>query len=129
MKTWIPQSSCLGPLLFLICINDIKLIFDENEIDIFADDTVIIIISDNIDNKKRLANSKLDKLHEYLTANGLQLNNTKSQSMIMQRKDKQLDSKTNILIESLEFLNDRIFNYSWSKCWQLTQFWSSCKWN
>ena len=124
MKTWIPQSSCLGPLLFLICINDIKLIFDENEIDIFADDTVIIIIGDNFDNKKRLANSKLDKLHEYLTANGLQLNNTKSQSMIMQRKDKQLDSKINILIECLEFLNDRIFNSSWSKCWQLTQFWS-----
>ena len=111
MKTGIPQGSCLGPLLFLIYINDIKQVFNENEINIFADDTVIIIIGDNIDNMKRLANSKLSKLHEYLTANGIQLNNTKSQFMIMRRKGKQLDSKVNILIN-----NEQIREYSWSKC-------------
>ncbi|MEL7309811.1 MAG: reverse transcriptase family protein, partial [Pseudomonadota bacterium] len=61
MKTGIPQGSCLGPLLFLIYINDINQVFDENEINIFADDTVIIITGDNIDQMKHLANFKLAK--------------------------------------------------------------------
>ena len=79
MKTGIPQGSCLGPLLFLIYINDIIQIFDDEEINIFADDTVLIVDGENIDEMKRLANIKLAKLHEYLTANGIQLNYNKSQ--------------------------------------------------
>ena len=79
MKIGIPQGSCLGPLLFLIYINDIIQIFDDEEINIFADDTVLIVDGENIDEMKRLANIKLAKLHEYLRANGIQLNYNKSQ--------------------------------------------------
>ena len=99
MKTGIPKGSCLGPLLFLVYINDMNQVFDEDEINIFADDTVLIINGEKIDDMKRLANIKLVKLYNYLTANGIQLNNNKSQYMIIQRKDKILDDDIHINID------------------------------
>ena len=88
MKTGISQGACLGPLLFLKYLNDINQIFNEDEINIFADDTVLIISGDKMNDMKRLANSKLAKLHEYLTANRIPLNHNKSQYMITQSKSK-----------------------------------------
>ena len=62
----------------------------------FVDDTVLIINGENIDDLKRLANIKLVKLYNYLTANGIQLSNIKFHSMLMHRKDKISDDNINI---------------------------------
>lgn len=61
------------------------------EINIFADITVLIISGDNKYDLKSLANWKLAKLHEYLTADGIKLNHNKSQYMITQSKSNNED--------------------------------------
>ena len=43
IKTWVPQGSILGPLLFLVHINDLPIALKEAIITVFADDTTLTV--------------------------------------------------------------------------------------
>ena len=78
----VPQGFVLGPLLFLIFINDINFIMTSLRKVLFADDTVLYATFDSLTHVGAIMNHYLDILHEWLLANKLKLNINKTNFLI-----------------------------------------------
>ena len=74
----VPQGSVLGPLLFLLYINDIKESSKILEFFLFADDTTVYYSDKTNPGTENLLNLELSKVSVWLAANKLSLNVKKS---------------------------------------------------
>ena len=85
MVNGVPQGSILGPLLFTILISDIKDAIKNCKYHIHADDTQIYFRCkvDQISESIKKINSDLDNIADFSLRNCLQLNNDKSNYIII----------------------------------------------
>ena len=84
----VPQGSILGPLLFLLYINDIASVSSILFSISFADDTTLFYSSKNLHKLSDIVNNELSKMIEWLNANRLSLNIDKTNFMIFKPKGK-----------------------------------------
>ena len=102
----IPQGSSLGPLLFLIYINDLPNCLDMAQPRMFADDTSVSYASDSLDEIQNVINSELKNLNSWLIANRLSLNITKTEFMIIGSRQRMNATQNDIAIR----IRDREIN-------------------
>ena len=78
----VPQGSILGPLLFLLYINDLPNVFANTMLFLFADDTNLFISGQNSQELYEGANNDLNAISEWLQVNRLWLNVKKTHYML-----------------------------------------------
>lgn len=88
IKCGVPQGSLIGPLLFLIYINDLPNCLSEATPRMYADDTNITVASHSVTEIEHLINHELGNLREWLIANRLSLNVAKTEVMFIGSRQK-----------------------------------------
>ena len=91
IKMGVPQGSTLGPLLFILYINDMSNSLDDLSIVHFADDSTIHTPLTKNMNIAPQINIRLAHINKWLSANKLHLNIGKTKYMIFSIKDKPPD--------------------------------------
>ena len=98
ISTGVPQGSILGPLLFIIYMNDISKASDKFHFILYADDTSLVeplssftvTLPENINNISTAINSELKLISEWLALNKLSLNVKKTKMMLFHNRQKTL---------------------------------------
>ena len=96
-KTGVPQGSILGPLLFLVYINDLFKVSKNLFPIMYADDTSLFVSGVHVNELINTGNSELKQICQWLNANKLSLNVKKSKYILFS-KSKSLPDPINPLI-------------------------------
>ena len=102
IKHGVPQGSILGPLFFIIYINDIARSSDILSFYLFADDTTLLYSHKNIEILEQTMNKELVHVSNWLVANKLSLNVKKSNVLLFKSRNSPAIRKINIKINGIQ---------------------------
>ena len=93
----VPQGSILGPLLFLIFINDFPLHIDNVLTDLYADDTTLYCTGRSQACIEQQLQAALHKLSNWCKQNGMLINTAKTKVMLLTTPQKRIHLNENTL--------------------------------
>ena len=108
----VPQGSILGPLLFLIYINELPQCLKHCKSILYADDTLIYYTARTETELQDKINEDLNSLYQWLNNNLLTLNYEKTKFMIFaNKKQPTLASTVDICIQTKKILQEKSLKY------------------
>ena len=106
VKCGVPQGSILGPLLFLLYVNDLKNASSVLDPIMFADDTNLFYTHSNIRKLFLTMNEELASINQWFTSNRLSLNAEKTKYSFFHKPSKTGD--TTLMLPKLTISNNVI---------------------
>ena len=106
----VPQGSVLGPLLFLIYINDIDYSID-NPPRLFADDTALLASASSLNELKNKLNADLNSVSHWMKLNRLTLNSSKTNTVVFPPTVTEKFSPIQIMLNSDIVTNSECIEY------------------
>ena len=107
MKCGVPQGSVLGPLLFLLYVNDISNSTTSLQYIIFADDTNVFCSNSDFRSLQRILNTELPKLSLWFRSNKLSLNLKKTNYIHFQSRKNATDKPIPEIVLDGEYLEKK----------------------
>ncbi|XP_025268586.1 uncharacterized protein LOC112639318 [Camponotus floridanus] len=101
----VPQGSVLGPLLFVLYINDITEVCPiGSNVKLFADDTMIYVTGECSEEINKKMNDVFHKIENWMSLNKLKLNVEKTKYMIVRSNRKEVKGQIKIVCMNGEVL-------------------------
>ena len=91
----VPQGSVLGPLFFIIYINDLNGAIKNSTTIHFADDTSLICSEKSLKKLNKMVNRDLSVLVQWLRSNKICLNTSKTEIILFRKKNKNINKTLN----------------------------------
>lgn len=99
VRTGVPQGSNLGPILFLLFINDVSKLRLNGKLRLFADDTSLVYEANNVDELLNQIKEDVILLKNYYDTNLLSLNLNKTKYIVFHSPRKRVPPRTALDIQ------------------------------
>ena len=85
VRQGVPQGSILGPIIFLLFVNDMPLHLNNSTIDIYGDDTTLSLSANwnNITSLTQALSNDLENIEKWSTENKMYINNEKTKALLV----------------------------------------------
>ena len=107
----VPHGSVLGPLLFLLYINDLHIAIKFCKVHNFADDTNLLHISKSIKKLNTFVNFGLKNLSNWLNANKISLNVSKTELIMFKPRMKKVDFDLKLILNGKRLYPTKSINH------------------